>query len=159
MRQSRLTDHWHQPQGGGKQDPATILPPEVLSTCFSFLSIADLVSAHNVSRHWRKAFNHNAMPSGKLFKVAFFREAEYERADTRLAEHLERKRDDYLRELGRVETTKDLAPRRRQTSSELEASLDDETGYTTASSTSEWEPPVVAISADEVAAEWRRLCE
>ncbi|WOO86246.1 uncharacterized protein LOC62_07G009731 [Vanrija pseudolonga] len=159
MRQSRLTDHWSQPHLRDKRDPATVLPAEVLSSCFSFLSIADLISAHNVSRGWRATFSHKALPSGKLWRVAFFREAEYERADTRLAEHLERKRDDFLRELQRLETTKKSTPtRRRQTSSELEASNDDETDDGTASSTSEWSPTVVPISADEVAAEWRRLC-
>ncbi|WOO86243.1 uncharacterized protein LOC62_07G009728 [Vanrija pseudolonga] len=59
------------------------LPFALIEHCFSFLPIADLVHAHNVSHSWRRIFTR------RLWRGAFFREADYEDAHLRRVRHIE----------------------------------------------------------------------
>lgn len=150
LRQSRLTDHWPEAHPTrtptNSLNPAYILPPEVLVSCFSLLPIADLITANNVSRSWGRRIG----PS--LWRAAFIREANYDCGDllgVRHTEQLAREWEEALdRAFGRAHE-RQVAEYGSDYSPESPPSL-------TGSDFSEYTPEVEAHEANT---EWRHLCE
>ncbi|WOO86249.1 uncharacterized protein LOC62_07G009734 [Vanrija pseudolonga] len=131
-------------------DPADKLHPFLLEHCFSYLPLPDLVSAFIVSPKCRVACSPTAAPSGKLWKAAFLRDADYEHGDLRLVEHLERGRKEYLEYHAQWGTTAENSAASGNSSDE-EDDCDKPSDY-------DPDEYRVHVTRDEIADEWRRLC-
>lgn len=158
MRSSHPSDAAQQLPPSGTLDPAKRLPFALAEHCFSFLPIPDLVHAHNVSHGWRRIFTR------RLWRGAFFREADYEDAHLRRVRHIEHMAEEFD---AAVECAREAAWERRLEESHCGCCCQDDecdsdhfdSEFSVSPSPSDFDEYAAEVDMTDINAEWHHLCE